>query len=183
MPNARNMARTIKQKGLPFDFQKQDGGSATDVFSLIEQMDKQLTEEQRYSVMQEQGCCKSDDITAPFRAFGHAHAGKPLAEKIALMDELKTGHKAPCHLNPDGTLAIYWGSGGEGDNQCVCRSIKRMPEKKPVSLTFCGCCAGHVRNTYQHALGVGLQLKKIVSSAVASDGREQCSFLFDVVEA
>ena len=180
MPSVKSITKTIKDKGIPFAYQKPEGGRA-DIFSLIDQMDSRMTEEQRYSVMQEQGCCKTDDITAPFRAFGQAHADKPLAEKVALLPELQTGHRAPCHLNADGTLAIYWGMEG-GENSCVCRTIRRMPEPKHVSLTYCGCCAGHVRNTYQYALGVKLQLKAIVSSPISSNGKNICSFIFNVIE-
>ena len=46
---------------------------------------------------------------------------------------------------------------------------------------FCGCCAGHVRYSYQRALGVELRLKEIVSSPLDSDGKNHCEFPFEIV--
>lgn len=180
MPNIKNITKTINNQGIPFDFPRP--GEGTDVFALIEQMDKQLTPEQRLSVMQEQGCCKTDFMTAPFRAFGQAHANKTLEEKITLLPELNAVTNVPCHLNTDGTLTIYWGFEKDGKYRCLCRTINRMPEQKPISLTFCGCCAGHMRHTYQYALGVKLKLKGIISSPISSDRKNRCEFLFEIMD-
>ena len=65
---------------------------------------------------------------------------------------------------------------------CYKRLYKEQGKSLNVSKTFCGCCAGHVRNTYQYALGVKLQLKKIVSSPINSDGKKRCEFLFEIIE-
>ena len=148
------------------------------IVEFINQMDTLLSKEQILLIMQEQGCSKSDKVAKPFREFARVHADKTTEEKINLMAELDSPHKAPCHLNQDGTLSIYWGTGEEGKYQCVCSKNPKTPE--PVSLTFCGCCGGHVRFTYQHALGVNLRLKKIVSSPINSRGKKRCEFLFKI---
>jgi len=189
MPKVNEIKKTIKEQ-VPveiitqIDFPKPKGNQPEEVLSLINQMDKLLTHEQCLSVMEEQGCCKDWRFTAPFEKFGQKYSDKTVAERLELFDDLVTGHKTPCHLNTDGTLSIYWDGWNSEKKHCVCHVIKRLYKERGepvnVSKTFCGCCAGHVRNTYQHALGVNLKLKEVVSSPVSSDGEERCEFLFEI---
>jgi len=189
MPKVNEMKKTIKEK-IPaeivskIDFPKSMGKQPDEVLFLIDQMDGLLTREQCLSVMEEQGCHKDERTVAPFVEFGKKHAGKPAAERIGLFDEIETGHKAPCHINPDGTLSIYWGNKKDGKYQCVCSVIKRLYRERGgpvnVSRTFCGCCAGHVKNSYQIALGVNLKLREIVSTPLDTNGAERCDFLFEI---
>jgi len=189
MPKVNEIKKTMKEQ-IPADlmsqieFPKPKGNQPDEVLSLINQMDKILTHRQCLSVMAEQGCHKDDNTTAPFRAFGQKHADKTVAEKLNLFDELETGHKAPCHLNPDGTLSVYWDGWNREKKHCVCHVIKRLYKERGspvnVSKTFCGCCAGHIRNTYQYALGVNLRLKEIVSAPINSNGKDRCEFLFEI---
>ena len=191
MPNVKEIKKTMKELGIPTDtiskivFPKPQGNQPDEVLTLIDQMDKLLTHEQCLSVMEEQGCCKDEKITAPFVEFQLKHSDKTVDDKIKLFDEINSGHKPSRHLNDDGTLSIFWDGWDHKKNQCVCHVIKRLYKNKGgkvnVSKTFCGCCAGHVRNTFQCALGVKLRLKDIVSSPISSDGKEQCEFLFEII--
>ena len=151
-----------------------------EIVKLINHIDEFLTEEQRILVMQEQGCCKSGIGPKAHSGFGLEHAEKSIDEKVKLLNIAKIPHKAPCHLNGDGTLSVYWGFGNKGQYRCVCWIVNNLPDKK-VPLTFCGCCGGHIRNNYQKSLGVKLQLLDIVSSAASSDGEKQCEFLFKIL--
>ena len=191
MPKVNEIKKTMKTKFSSemikkFDFPAPKGNQPEEVLSLIDQMNTLLTQKECFAVMEEQGCCKDEKVTAPFQAFGIKHKNKSVEEKIELFDELETGHKALCHLNPDGTLSIYWEFKQKDKYQCVCRVIKRLYKERGepvhVSSTFCGCCAGHVRNTYQYALGVKLQLKEIVSSPISTSGKKRCEFLFNIIE-
>jgi len=180
MPNAREIKRTMKSLRIPSD--RYPG----DVMSLIGQMDEQLSYEQCLAVMQEQGCCKDEGVTAPFKAFCVKYADKSITEKLEHFDEIESGHKPGCHLNSDGTLSIYWNGWDAERKQCVCRFVKRLYTNRGgpvhVSKTFCGCCAGHARNTIQCALSVKLRLRDIVSSPISSGGKEQCEFLFEIIK-
>ena len=183
MPKIEQMLHTMHEQGISeeviaqFVLPKTKKPKPEDILAFVRQMDELLSKEQCIAIMQEQGCCKSNKVTARFRKFGEMHAGKTVAEKIALLHELDTPHKAPCHLNPDGTLTIYWG-GGPGWS-CPCPTVQKlMPLIIPI--TYCGCCGGHVRCTYQYALGVKLRLKEIVSSMVTSDGEKPCEFIFEI---
>ena len=193
MPKVNEMKKTMKEQGIPaelmaqIEFPKPEGNQPEEVLSLINQMDKLLTREQCLAIMEEQGCCKDEKVSAPFVAFGMKHADKTVAEKIKLFDEIKSGHRPPCHLNSDGTLSIYWDGWNHEKSQCVCHVIKRLYKNHGgpvhVSKTFCGCCAGHARNTAQCALGVKLRLKDIVSSPISSNGKKRCEFLFEIVSS
>lgn len=198
MPNATKIMKTMRKKKIPgeilaqFNAPEMKGNQDSMVknvmaaVAVIDKMDMLLTEEQRLSIMEEQRCSKTDKFTAPHRAFGLEHTDIPLAEKIKLYNETDMSYVAKCRLNPDGTLAVSWGTGEEGEYDCVCSGIKRL-RKDPaqptdVSLTYCGCCAGYIRYTRQYALGIKLRLKKIVSSPINSKGKNRCEFLFEVVD-
>jgi hypothetical protein len=193
MPSVKEIKKTMKTIGIPVEtmskivFPKPQGNQPDEVLSLIDQMDKLLTHEQCLSVMEEQGCCKDEKITAPFVAFRNKYANKTVDEKIKLFDEIESGHKPSLHLNNDGTLSISWDGWNREKNRCVCRVITRLYKNKggkvKVSKTFCGCCAGHVRNTIQCALGVNLRLNDIVSSPINSDGKDKCAFLFEIISS
>ena len=190
MPNVKEIKKTMKNLVIHNEimskivFPKPQGNQPEEVLALIDQMDKLLSHEQCLSIMEEQGCCKGENITAPFVEFQHKYADKTVKEKIKLFDEIQSGHKPSCNLNKDGTLSIFWDGWNPLRNQCVCNVIKRLYKSKGgkinVSKTFCGCCAGHAKNTIQCALGVKLHLKEIVSSPISSDGKEKCEFLFEV---
>ena len=114
MPNVKEIKKTMKGLGIPAEtmskivFPKPQGNQPDEVLALIDQMDKLLTREQCLSVMEEQGCCKDEKITAPFVEFQLKHVDKTVDEKLKLFDEIKSGHKPSCNLNHDGTLSIFW---------------------------------------------------------------------------
>ena len=188
MPNAQQMRETMIQKGIPEEIMAQfvfpePNCPVEDTIGLIGQMDRLLTKEQCMSIMEEEGCTKTGEPDRKHRAFGRRYKRKTVEERIALMKrKLRTDHKAPCHINPDGTLSVYWGFGREeGRYDCVCGQIMELPEHIEVSRTYCGCCAGHIRHHYQNSLGVTLRLKDIVSSPLDSDGKNRCEILFEIL--
>ena len=186
MPNLlKQIPETMRKKGIPEEtialFDINETGGAEAVMELINQMDELLTEEQRLAIMQEQGCCKTGKPAAPHIAFGKEHAGKPLAEKVELLNAADIAHKAPSRLNDDGTLSVSWGAENLKNKSCPCGFIRKLPDDYIVPKTFCGCCGGHIRANYQRSLGVKLRLKEIVSSSSSSGGKKRCEFLFEVV--
>ena len=185
MPNVKDIKRTMKASDIPkeviaeFDFPKPSPGSyPEDVMNVVGQMDKLLTKEQSMAIMEQQGCCK-DSTAEEHRVFGALHQGKTLKEKVASLNESSVRHKGICKLNDDGTLTICFKI-----ERCVCRVVglyeKGRGQKESIPLTFCGCCAGHLRYTHKFSLGVDLRLKDIVSSAAHSCGKEHCEFIFHI---
>jgi hypothetical protein len=186
MPNLlKTIPETMKKQGIPDDiinqFHISGSGSSEDVMALIKQMDKLLTKKQRLSIMQEQGCCKTGAGPKAHRAFGKDNIDKTLEEKVSLLNETQLPHKAPCRLNDDGTLTVYWGAENLSKKSCPCGFIHKLPEDYKTPITFCGCCGGHIRNNYQKSLGVKLNLKKVVSSSSSSNGKNRCEFLYEII--
>ena len=186
MPNLiKQIPETMKNLKIPDEiiarFKIPASSSAEDVMELIRQMDELLTKEQRIAIMEQQGCCKAGIGTKAHNAFGAKHAGKTLVEKVASLNAAQMPHKAPCQLNEDGTLSVYWGVNDSEYNMCPCGIIKKLPKPRTVSPTFCGCCGGHIRHNYQKSLGVKLRLKEIVSSASSSGGKKRCEFLYEIL--
>jgi hypothetical protein len=188
MPNTVNFKKAMLKMGLPeevisqFDLSNPEGNKPERIVWLVDQMDKLLTREQCLSIMEEQGCQKTGVADPANREFGKRHASKTLAEKIRLHAVADIPHRAPCKLNPDGTLSVFWSHGTQdGKHKCGCSLLKKLRPSVHVSPTFCGCCGGHVRHHLQNAFDVKLKLKEIVSSAVSSGGEKQCEMLFDVI--
>lgn len=190
MPNVKSIKKAMKEKGIPaeimaqFDFPISQGNQPMEVLALIGQMDALLTQEQRLSVMEEQGCFKTGQGHEMNLAFGRTHAGKSVEERISLLADATAHPNVPCRINEDGTLSIHWEIGEEGNYQCVCACYKRLKKDQPqtgnLSKTYCGCCGGHIRHHYQNILGVELRLKEVVSSPISSNGQECCAFLFEI---
>ena len=180
MPSLTQLKKHMEKQKISQDIMAQidfetDRNNPRSFIAATDKMDELLTKAQRLSVMEQLGCCKTPKVIAPFKAFRQKYADKTVEEKINLMDEIKSVHKPPCHLNSDGTLSVYW------DGHCPCGAINKLPQPVNVSITYCGCCGGHVRNTFQNTLGVKLRLKEIVSSVISSGGKERCEFLFEIV--
>ncbi|MDR1598326.1 MAG: hypothetical protein LBS11_00360 [Oscillospiraceae bacterium] len=155
------------------------------LFAALDRMDETLTKEQRYAIMERQGCGKggAKKLREAMRAFAEANAGKTLAEKAALLGS------AYCRaeMTADGDIKVCWEfRDGDGRLSCGCGCFKDMAKRGltppgRVSRAYCGCCGGHIRYHYQTALGVGLRLKDVVSSPLDTDRAEGCGLLFEVL--
>ena len=190
MPSVKSIKKTMQEKAIPadtlsqFNFPKSQGNQPLEVISLIDQMDNLLTQEQRVTIMEEQGCHKTGHLDRINKQFAETHKGKSLEDRILLLRNSNVEPNVPCHLNDDGTISIYWGIGEKDNYQCVCKCIRRLKKEQPeiqdISKTFCGCCGGHIKYHYSNVLGVKLKLKEIVSSPLSSNGKNHCEFLFDI---
>ena len=187
MPNLiKTIPETMRKKGIPEEtitlLSIPEASDFEAVMELVKRMDGLLSNEQCLIIMQEQGCCKTGKPAAAHREFGQKYMNKTLKEKVELLNSSTVQHKAPCHLNSDGTLSVYWGKSDLRKRSCPCGFIRKLPDTYEVPKTFCGCCGGHIRSNYQRSLGVKLNLKEIVSSSSSSKGEKRCEFLFDVIE-
>lgn len=83
-------------------------------------------------------------------------------------------------LNENGTITA--GIGTEGGFPCPCPIFDGVAPERPVSKTYCYCCAGHFRYHYQIALGRRLKTQAVASSALESQRKEPCRFVFEILE-
>ena len=195
MLKTKKFQRSMEKKGLwdvvkPLVEQSSTDNSREENMSVfIELLDENLLFEDRLSVMEELGCCKSPTYQAPFKAFYNEYANKSLKERIQLMTTIDYPHNSPNNrtiLNDDNTLSVSWAYGEENNYNCVCdcKTVKDVSSREnySVSPTFCACCAGNVKSLWQAALGVDLKLIDIVSSAISTGGQKRCEFIFDIIE-
>ncbi len=133
------------------------------------------------AAMFDRACCKSGYRLNNARQMAKEHAGKPLAEKLKLLGELKYMGKP--FLNEEGDIEMV-AVGGHGFTgmECPCWRIKGLhPADGPMPLSYCACCGGHFLFHYQKALGLKLRLKKVVSSMLNSKGTAPCVFQYQIL--
>lgn len=159
------------------------GNNPFPVLAVIDKIDELLNKEQRFAVMEKQGCCKGGKRDKDCKEFAKKHVNKSIIEKLSLISEIEY-MMVPC-VNEDGTFTItmsnYQNGVHTGKTTCSCGTIKKLRQPFSVSSTYCGCCAGHFLYHYQNALGVKLRLKEINSSPLNTNGEEPCSFTFEII--
>ena len=158
-----------------FDFSEENTPEAQVAFAA--QMDRLLTKAQILGIMEEQGCNKNE----PSAAFMEKLNGKTVAERLEVLNAMDITESAHGRINDDGTLSVFWHFEDNGKYFCVCPVIGELAEQADVSLTYCGCCSGHVKFHFEHQLGVKLRLKETVSSPLSSNGAKYCEHLFEII--
>ncbi len=173
----------MHDKGIPpevieqFIYPKTENETPEEKIAFADQMDKLLSKDQILSIMEEQGCNKNE----PSDEFMLKLKGKPIKDRIRLLNAMDINTEAPnARLNEDGTLSIFWDFKKNGKFICVCPIINKLPKPTTVSLTYCGCCSGHIKYHYENFLGVKLRLIETVSSPISSNGGKQCEHLFEM---
>ncbi len=112
------------------------------------------------------------------RKVAKEYAGRPLAEKLQALGEVRYMGKPV--LNEDGTITAHIGEDGGFD--CPCPVFNKAPIEGPVPIGYCYCCGGHFRFHYQIALGLKLRTKAVLSSTLASNHTQPCRFVYEIVE-
>jgi len=76
-------------------------------------------------------------------------------------------------MGENGEILVRFAPEGLDRYRCVC-----LPKaEKPLPITYCYCCGGHVKHHLQIALGRNLDCT-VLSSALSSAGQRPCKFSF-----
>jgi len=203
MPNITTMSKAMRKKTanipqdvlvrLGFDTAEYKFISDSHTFEKLVEINDLLTTEQKYAIMEQQGCHKSGKMDKESKDFGAEHSDKSLAEKLEL---LSANADAPC-MNHDGTISYavrcFVHDSEKILDSCHCLRgnykeeflafAKEHPDKIPSFMQFfCGCCAGHQKHHLQNRLGVKLRLKSVdISSEETDRGRKQV-FTYEIAE-
>ena len=184
--NISEIKQTMLEKGIPaevmgqFIFPETEAGTPEKKIAFVNQMDNLLTKEQILSVMEEQGCERYLHDSAA--GLMEKLSGKPIKERIEILNSTKMNEQPRSRLNADGTLSIYWWYEDETKKFiCVCPIMSKIEKPATVSLTYCGCCSGHVKYHFQNFLGVKLRLLETVSSPINSNGEKYCEHCFEII--
>lgn len=143
--------------------------------SAIEKMDQLLEPEEAKSLRDSCACSKKGWRLKAVQKI--AKEGGSLEERIEALNEVT--HMGKPVLNEDGTITAHIGE--EGGFECPCPVFHGSGFEEPVSLTYCYCCGGHFRYHYQIALDVELETVTVESSALASQRRDPCRFIYRIV--
>ncbi len=141
-------------------------------------MDELLDEHTRYLVRDACACCRGGWRENAVRKFARENHDRSLTEQLQALGRLT--HMGNPVLNADGTITA--GIGGEDGCSCACSLFNGRAQQEAVSPTYCLCCAGHFRYHYQIALGKKLRTKTVLSTALASDGKKPCRFVYEITD-
>lgn len=147
----------------------------------MEILDECVDKDTLRDIMDEHGCCKSGARLKASKAFNKENAGLTLEEKLAkIKDVPNMGYP---RLTDDGKIEIQAVYYKVGDSyRCACPNFNDGKHKGSVSRSYCMCCAGHFRFHYEKMLGLKLKLDEVLSSPLDTGGKENCAFVFEVVE-
>ena len=215
MPNIHSIYKTMRMKkhnipqeilaALGFDCAdlKIDSRDTKHTFGLLVKINDLLTVEQKYAIMEQQGCHKTGKMNEASKKFAAKYADKSLAERLRIMSSKEEAsypefaeEDAP-YLNDDGTLSLavrcYVGDINGVLRSCHCldrnykAEFKSFIEEHPdkilsFSQFFCGCCAAHAKHHLQNKLDVKLKLKSIDTSPVKTDNGNKRVFTYEIVK-
>ena len=140
----------------------------------MERMDELLEPETCRGVREACACCLGGKRLECSRAIARNHP--TLEERIEAANETRFVFGHSVTMQEDGRVLVRFAPEGLPAYRCVC-----LPQaREPISETYCYCCGGHVKHHLQIALGTKLRCT-VRSSALASSGKEGCTFLFDIV--
>jgi len=177
--------QTMIEKGIPaetmerFVFPEPETGTPEEKIDFVNQMDGLLTREHILSIMEEQGCEKyihesGFDLIKKLE-------GKSAEDRIKALNMIDMSEQPDYRRNDDGTLSVFWSFGEPGKYKCVCPIMNKQPASASVSITFCGCCSGHIKYHFEQDLEVKLHLVETVSSPISSNGEKHCEHRYEIL--
>ncbi|NPV46130.1 MAG: hypothetical protein HPY69_04165 [Armatimonadetes bacterium] len=141
----------------------------------MRRMDELLDADTRHAVREGCACCLGGERLKLSKAIARDHDN--LADRLRAANATPSVFGHSVTETGDGRILVSFFPEGLEHYRCVC-----LPKAEgPVSITYCYCCGGHVKHHLQTALGRKLEMT-VRSSALASAGKEPCTFLLKVVE-
>lgn len=136
-------------------------------------MDKLLDKETRHTVRELCACCLGGKRLKLSKAIFKNNSS--LEQRIKAANETKFVFGYSVELQNDRKIAVAFYPEGLPEYKCVC-----LPKaKKPLPITYCYCCGGHVKHHLQIATGLTLKCT-VRSSALSSGGKKPCTFIFSI---
>jgi len=138
-------------------------------------MDKLLDLPTRKAVRE--GCaCRVGKQTSKYsRSIAKGNA--TLEGRIAVVHNTFMAFGGGVWMQDNGEILVRFGPEGPGGYRCSC-----LPKaEKPLSVTYCYCCAGHVKHHFQLSLGLKLEATPR-GTALSTGGKKPCTFSLRIVE-
>ena len=139
----------------------------------MERMDRLLDKETRYAIRESCACCLGGKRLKISKSIAADNIS--LEDRVSAADKSKFVFGHSVSRESDGKIIVLFSSPGLLHYRCVC-----LPRaEKPLSITYCYCCGGHVKHHLQIALDRKLTCHAL-SSALSSGGQKPCSFEFTI---
>jgi len=136
-------------------------------------MNKSLDLETRKAVREGCACCLGGKRLKVSR--GIARENETLEERIGAANDSKMVFGHSVEMLESGEIMVRFAPEGLDHYNCVC-----LPRStRPIPITYCFCCGGHVKHHLQIALDRDLDCT-VQSSALSSGGRKPCTFTFKI---
>ncbi|MBN1568252.1 MAG: hypothetical protein JXA73_10430 [Acidobacteria bacterium] len=136
-------------------------------------MDKLLPMTTRKAVREGCACCLGGKRLKTSKAIASENA--TLEQRIKAADA--ANYVGSITLQRDGKIIARFNMQKQPPYRCYC-----LPQaKKPLPITYCFCCGGHVKHLLQIALGRKLDCTTL-SSALSSGGKLPCTFILRIKE-
>jgi len=134
-------------------------------------MNRLLDRQTRNRVREACACCLGGRRLKISRAI--AQENETLQNRIKAANE--ASYVGSVSMGENGEILVRFAPEGLDRYRCVC-----LPRaQKPLPITYCYCCGGHVKHHLQIALGRSLDCT-VLSSALSSGGRRPCTFRFTI---
>jgi len=136
-------------------------------------MNISLDMETRKAVREGCACCLGGQRLKISKSI--ARENDTLEERISAANEAKMVFGSGVEMLENGKIMVRFAPEGLDHYRCVC-----LPKAaKPLPITYCFCCGGHVKHHLQTALGRKLDCT-VRSSALSSGGTKPCTFTFGI---
>jgi hypothetical protein len=146
-------------------------------------LDDSLDYDLRCRILETCACCLGGSRAEKVKQFKKSIAGQDLtlAQKVELLRQARPFYNATT-LTERGTIRDGSSYEVDGKYRCACTTFSKERLVEPISATYCLCCAGHYRHHIEGALAAKLKTKRIISSPLASMGKEPCAFEFEIIK-
>ncbi len=136
-------------------------------------MNKLLDVETRKVVREGCACCLGGQRLKISK--GIAKEYESLEERIKAAN--KANYVGSVMMQENGEILVRFNLQSHEPYRCYC-----LPKaEKPLPITYCYCCGGHVKHHLEIALGRKLDCTTL-SSALSSGGKKPCTFSFRIIE-
>jgi hypothetical protein len=136
-------------------------------------MNNSLDLETRKAVREGCACCLGGRRLKISKSI--AKENDTLEDRIKAANEAKMVFGNGVEMLENGEIMVRFAPEGLDHYRCVC-----LPKAtKPLPITYCFCCGGHVKHHLQTALDMDLDCTTR-SSALSSGGKKPCTFTFSI---
>jgi hypothetical protein len=136
----------------------------------MRRMERLLDLDTCHAIREGCACCLGGKRLKLAKQIATSH--QTLEDRISAASETKMVFGHDVSLQGDGKVLVRFQPDDLPQYRCVCLPAAA----EPLPITYCYCCAGHVKHHLQTALGRPLAIR-VRSSALSSGGKAPCTFV------